>query len=328
MMAKKTITVDILTSAYNEEECLPELFVRLDKVFSHEKNYSYQILVVDNGSIDSTWEIIQNHAKNNARIQGFRMSRNFSLDAAFTCGLDHAKSDIAIIMTSDLQDPPETIPELLRAFEKGADQVLVKIISRDDVPLLRRYLSQLFYKIAKKMTGGMLPESVSDFRLVNKKTYQAIRRLRENHRFLRGLGSWVGFKTSYIEINRPSRFAGESKWIKMSLIAVIAQASRSIFAYSATPLMFVSFMGVFFSIISFVGLIISSVVWIASGVPFAGYGSIIGLIALGFSLTMLAIGVLAQYLGLVYEEVKQRPLYIVSETSFKIRGSSNLEQFP
>jgi dolichol-phosphate mannosyltransferase len=103
----------------------------------------------------------------------------------------------------------------------------------------------------------------------------------------------------------------------MSLVNVIAQASRSIFAYSATPLMFISFMGVFFSVISFIGLLISSIIWIIGGVPFAGYGSIVGLIALGFSLTMLATGVLAQYLGLIYEEVKQRPLYIVSETSFK-----------
>ena len=309
-------SVDILTSAYNEEDCLPELFARIDRVFSGEEKYSYRILVVDNGSVDSTWNVIQKHAEANPRIHGFRMSRNFTLDAAFTCGLDNAEGDVAIIMTSDLQDPPESISDLLREYEIGSDQVLVKIKSRDSVPFLRRILSKLFYKIAKKMTGGMLPESVSDFRLVNKKTYQAIRRLRESHRFLRGLGSWVGFKTSYIEINRPARFAGESKWIKMSLINVIAQASRSILAYSATPLMFISFMGVFFSIISFIGLVLSSVVWIIGGVPFAGYGSIVGLIALGFSLTMLAIGVLAQYLGLIYEEVKQRPLYIVSETSF------------
>ncbi len=309
-------TVDILTSAYNEEECLPELFKRIDAVFSKEKKYSYRILVIDNSSTDSTWSVIQSYAKMNKKILGFRMSRNFTLDAAFTCGLDHAQSDIAIIMTSDLQDPPEAIPELLRKFENGADQVLVKIKSRDSVPLLRRILSTLFYKIAKRMTNGMLPESVSDFRLVNRKTYQAIRLLRENHRFMRGLASWVGFKTEYIEINRPVRFAGESKWLKMSLVSTIALASRSIFAYSITPLMFVSFMGVSLSIISFIGLVISSLIWVTSGVPFAGYGSIVGLIALGFSLTMLAIGVLAQYLGLIYEEVKQRPLYIVSETSF------------
>lgn len=315
-MKGKITTVDILTSAYNEEECLPELFKRIDAVFIKEKKYSYRILVIDNSSTDSTWSVIQNYAKINKKILGFRMSRNFTLDAAFTCGLDHAQSDLAIIMTSDLQDPPEAIPELLRKFENGADQVLVKIKSRDSVPLLRRILSTLFYKIAKRMTNGMLPESVSDFRLVNRKTYQAIRLLRENHRFMRGLASWVGFKTEYIEINRPVRFAGESKWLKMSLVSTIALASRSIFAYSITPLMFVSFMGVSLSVISFIGLVISSLIWVTSGVPFAGYGSIVGLIALGFSLTMLAIGVLAQYLGLIYEEVKQRPLYIVSETSF------------
>jgi dolichol-phosphate mannosyltransferase len=305
--------VSLIIPAYNEEECVDELFSRLKKVFDAEQQYEFEVIIVENGSIDSTWDVIQNHATANTKIHGFRMSRNFTLDAAFTCGLDHAEGDIAIIMTSDLQDPPESIPDLLREYERGAEQVLVKIKSRDQVPIIRRVLSTLFYKIAKNMTGGMLPESVSDFRLVSKKTYQAIRRLRESHRFLRGLGSWVGFKTSYIEINRPARFAGESKWIKISLINVIAQASRSILAYSATPLMFISFMGIILSVISFIGLIVSSAVWIYSGVPFAGYGSIVGLIALGFSLTMLAIGILAQYLGLVYEEVKQRPLYIVAE---------------
>lgn len=312
-MEENITTVDILTSAYNEEECLPELFTRLDKVFSGEKNYSYRVLVVDNGSLDSTWEIIQNHAKTNSRIQGFRMSRNFTLDAAFTCGLDNADSDIAIIMTSDLQDPPESIPGLLREYENGSDQVLVKIKSRDAVPFLRRILSTIFYKIAKRMTGGMLPESVSDFRLVNKKTYQAIRRLRESHRFLRGLGSWVGFKTTYIEINRPVRFAGESKWLGMSLLSVIGQASRSILAYSAMPLMFISLIGISLSVFSLLGVAILALFWIVGGVPFAGYGTIVGLICFGFSLTMLTIGILAQYMGLIYEEVKQRPLYLISE---------------
>ena len=309
----KTTSVDIVTSAFNEEDCLPELFDRVRKVFEEETAYSYRILVVDNGSSDKTWSIIQTYGERDQRIAGFRMSRNFSLDAAFTCGLDHAESDVAIIMTSDLQDPPESIPALLREFENGYEQVLVRIRSRNSVPLLRRLLSKIFYKTAKKMTGGMLPESVSDFRLVSRKTYSAIRQLRESHRFVRGLGSWVGFKTTYIEIDRPPRFAGESKWIGMSLASVIAQASRSIFAYSATPLMFVSFLGVIASLFSFIGLVASSIIWIVSGVPFAGYGSIVGLISLGFSLTMLAIGILAQYLGLIYEEVKQRPLYIVSE---------------
>ena len=312
-MNRELTTVDVITSAFNEEECVPELFRRLDQVFSKEKDYRFRILIVDNGSTDNTWEIIKAKSLETTNVIGLRMSRNFSLDAAFTCGLDNAESDLAIIMTSDLQDPPEAISELLRKYESGADQVLARIVSRASVPFIRRLLSILFYKIAKKMTGGMLPESVSDFRLVNKRTYHAIRRLRESHRFLRGIGSWVGFKTEYIDIERPERFGGESKWINMSLIKIIGQAARSILAYSATPLMFISTLGVFLSFISFIGVVISSVFWITNSVPFAGYGSIIGLVALGFSLTMLSIGILAQYVGLIYEEVKQRPLYIVSE---------------
>lgn len=310
---RRKVSVDVITSAYNEEDCLPELFIRLRKVFNDEKGYSFRILIMDNSSTDSTWSIIKKESNKFKDVTAFRMSRNFTLDSAFTCGLDNATSELAIIMTSDLQDPPEAIPLLLRQYESGSEQVLVRIKSRKSVPLLRRLLSGVFYKIARKMTSGMLPESVSDFRLVNKKTYLAIRELRESHRFLRGLGSWVGFKTSYIEIDRPPRFAGESKWVGMSLLKVISHASRSILAYSATPLMFVSFMGVTFSVLSFLGVFISAIIWITSGVPFAGYGTIVGLIALGFSLTMLAIGILAQYLALIYEEVKRRPLYVVAE---------------
>ena len=314
MSEKKILkTIDIVTSAFNEEDCLPELFFRLNQVLENEKDYEYRILIIDNGSNDNSWKIIQEAAAENSRIHGMRMSRNFSLDSAFTCGIDNASSDLVIIMTSDLQDPPEIIPLLLRKYEEGFEQVLVKIRKRSSVPILRRFLSLLFYKTARKMTGGMLPESVSDFRLIDRKTYQAISQLRESHRFLRGLGAWVGFRTTYIEIDRPPRFAGESKWIGMSLIKVISLTSRSIIAYSATPLLLLSFLGVFLSLFSFTGLLLSSLVWIFSGVPFAGYGTIVGLIALGFSLTMLAIGILAQYLALIYEEVKQRPLYIISE---------------
>lgn len=312
----RKMTLDIITSAYNEEDCLPELFNRLENVLRKEKKYKYQIHIMDNGSSDRTWEIINKFSALDKRITGYRMSRNFTLDSALTCGLDQATADIAIVMCSDLQDPPETIPTLLRKFEEGYDQVLVKIASRDSVPLLRRALSKLFYKIARFMTDKMLPESVSDFRLINRKTYIAIRNMRESHRFLRGLGAWVGFKTIEIEINRPPRFSGESKWLGVSLFKVITIASRSILAYSATPLIWISTLGFILSLISFIGVSILSLTWIIAGVPFAGYGTIVGFISLGFSLTMLSIGVLAQYLGLIYEEVKERPLYIISERTF------------
>jgi len=307
--------LDIITSAYNEEDCLPELFRRISDVMTAESNYEYRLIVIDNGSIDQTWDLICNESEKNIKVVGIRMSRNFSLDSAFTCGLDYATADVAIIMTSDLQDPPEAIPQFLRKFEEGYDQVLAKILKRESVPLLRRILSKIFYKLANAMTSGMLPESVSDFRLVNKRTYTAIRRLRESHRFLRGIGAWVGFKTSQIEIERPPRFAGESKWLGMSFFRVVGVASKSILAYSAQPLAWVSFLGLSMSVLSIFSLFLLIIFWVVFGVPFAGFGSLIGVMVLGFSLTMFAIGILAQYLGLIYEEVKQRPLYLVTETS-------------
>ncbi len=306
-------TVDVITSALNEEECLPELFSRLNKVSELEPKYTFRFIVIDNGSSDSTWKIISDAANLDPRYLGIRMSRNFALDAAFTCGLDNAKSDIAIIMTSDLQDPPEAIHDLLRKYEDGFDQVLAKITNRGSVPLLRRKLSERFYRIANFMTGGMLPESVSDFRLVSRKCYEAIRSLRESHRFIRGLGSWVGFKTTFIEIERPPRFAGQSKWLGTSLVKVIVHGFQSIFAYSTLPLAWVSIFGVMSSIISISSLTVMTTLWIAFGVPFAGFGSIIAAVLLCFSITILVLGVIAQYIALIYEEVKRRPLYVVEE---------------
>ena len=309
------ITVDLITSAFNEEDCISELFERISNVMATESNYTYRILIIDNGSQDSTWEIIKAESERNSNIVGIRMSRNFSLDSAFTCGIDYANADIAIVMASDLQDPPEAIPLLLRKFEEGYDQVLVKINKRASVPLLRRILSKLFYRLARSMTSGMLPESVSDFRLINRRTYSAIRQLRESHRFLRGLGAWVGFNTTFIEIDRPPRFAGRSKWLGMSIFKVVGLASKSILAYSAQPLAWVSVLGLSLSLLSIFGLTLLALFWLVFGVPFAGFGSLIGVVVLGFSLTMLCIGILAQYVGLIYEEVKRRPLYLITETS-------------
>jgi glycosyltransferase involved in cell wall biosynthesis len=306
-------TIDVITSAYNEEDCLPELFIRLEKVAEAEENYSFRFIVIDNGSSDRTWQIIKDRQRIDGRYSGIRMSRNFSLDSAFTCGLDRAEADLAIIMTSDLQDPPENIPDLLRAHELGYEQVLAKVVDRGTVPAVRRFLSNIFYRLANVMTGGMLPKSVSDFRLVSRKCYEAIRSLRESHRFLRGLGSWVGFETTFIEIKRPPRFAGVSKWLGVSLIRSILLGFQGIFAYSTLPLAWVSIFGVFMSLVSVLSLIGLTISWIVFGVPFAGFGSIVAAIVLCFSITILILGVIAQYISLIYEEVKRRPLYLVAE---------------
>ena len=307
-------SLEIITSAYNEEECLPELFHRLISVASKEEDYNFNFMVIDNGSTDGTWGLVQEIQRHDPRFRGIKMSRNFVLDAAFTCGLDHTTADSVVIMTSDLQDPPEAIHQLLREYERGGvDQVLAKITNRGTVPFLRRKLSSAFYRIANFMTGGMLPQSVSDFRLLSKRCYQSISMLRENHRFLRGLGSWVGYHTATIEIERPPRFAGKSKWLGVSLIRLILHGFQSIFAFSTLPLAWISIFGVLTSILSAFTLLGLIVVWLVFGVPFAGFGSIIAAVLLGFSVTILVLGIISQYIGLIYEEVKQRPLYLVEE---------------
>lgn len=305
-------TLDIVTSAYNEEQCVLELFRRIEKVMSLHSNYEWRLIFCDNCSTDKTWELIQEIALESQRVLGIRMSRTFSLDAALTMGIDIATADAVVLMASDLQDPPEVISDFIREFEAGYDQVVARIIRREHSPLMLRIFSGTFYWLVGKLTSGLLPRDVSDFRLISKKVYVAVRGLQERHRFLRGLIAWTGFKTATVEIERPQRYAGESKFRAVRLGKILRWAITHIFAHSSVPLFFLSSFGFFLSIFSLLITTACAIYWFASGVPFAGFGTLVGVILVGFSLTMLAIGVCAHYIALIYDEVKGRPHYIVS----------------
>jgi dolichol-phosphate mannosyltransferase len=306
-------SIDIITSALNEEDCLPEFFARINKVMFAHPEYDWKMIVCDNGSSDSTWEIISNLAIESPRVLGVRMSRTFTLDSAFTMGIDIATSDAVIIMASDLQDPPEVIHEFLRKFDEGFEQVVAKVVSRQHVPFIRRNLSNIFYVIANRATNNMIPRGVSDFRLMIRTAYEATKKLRERNRFLRGLIAWTGFRTAIVEIDRPDRFAGDSKFVKIPLKRVIKWAISSILSHTSAPLTLIAVMGFFLSATSILATLVASMIWIFSGVPFAGFGTILGVVLVGFSLTMFAIGIIAQYIALIYEEVKERPLYLIAE---------------
>jgi len=308
-----TRTLDILSSVLNEEVCLPELYERINKVMASHPTYSWRLIICDNGSVDSSWKIIQDLAESDSRVLGIRMSRTFGLDEAFTCGLDLATADAAVIMASDLQDPPEVIHNFLEKFEEGYEQVVAKITSRETVPFVRRIMSNAFYQLANKMTKNVIPKGVSDFRLLSRPAYLAARSLRERHRFLRGLIAWTGFKTAEVEIERPPRFGGDSKFVAIKFSVTIQWAFGAIFAHTAAPLIWVSVIGVFFSVVSALATAVLSIFWIFKGVPFAGFGTIVGFVCLGFSLVLLSIGVIAQYIALIYEEVKGRPIYIIAQ---------------
>ena len=304
-------TISLVIPAYNEESCVDELASRLKAVFDSEMNYSWQAVIVENGSIDSTWIKLSKIAEDDPRFKIIRLSRNFKMDGGLTAGLDYISSDACILMSADLQDPPELIPTFLRKWEEGYENVYGIVSERQGTNLIRRFNSQLFYKIASKLSDGSIPKNASDFRLVDKKVYETVRRMTERNRFVRGLFAWVGFKSIGVPMIRPPRFAGVSN---AHTFVVLELALKGIMANSYKPLRFISLFGLCLSLFSFLALFPMIIAWLFVGVPFAGFGTIVTLILFGIGIQSLMLGVVSEYIGLVYEEAKSRPNYVVSET--------------
>lgn len=303
-------SVAIVVPAFNEEECIPELVRRLSSVFESEPNYAFTCYLVENGSTDSTWDRIIDAALMDHRFVGIQLSRNFGADGGFSAGLDFVSEDAVILMTADLQDPPELISSFLMEWRKGIENVYGVVEERGGTGVLRRVNSQVFYWLAGRLTDDIIPRNASDFRLLDKSAYQAVRSLRERNKVMRGVAAWVGFSSKGIPIRRPSRFAGESK---ASTKTVLEVASRSIFSNSTKPLRMITFAGLSLCAISIVAICVLGLLWVFRGVPFAGFGTLVSVILMGFGLISLMIGIVAEYLGLVYDEVKERPSFIVRQ---------------
>jgi glycosyltransferase involved in cell wall biosynthesis len=304
-------SISIVIPAYNESECIPELTSRLAKVMDQNGHYSWEVIIIENGSLDDSWQQLVKVSKSDDRFKLIRLSRNFRMDGGLTAGLDFVTTDACILMTADLQDPPEFIPRLLEKWEEGYENVYGVVLKRKGTKLVRRFNSKLFYKVAGSLTNGGIPENASDFRLVDRKVYEVVRVMTERNRFVRGLFAWVGFKSIGIPMVREPRFAGESN---AHSFKVIELAFKGIFAHSYKPLRFISIFGVLLFGISFLSLIGLTFTWFTVGVPFAGFGSIIALILCGFGFQALLLGIVSEYLAMIYEEAKSRPNFIVSET--------------
>lgn len=303
--------VSIVVPAYNEEESIEVLADRLRHVFSENSGYEFEVILIENGSTDRTYERMLKIREKDARFKIVRLSRNFRMDGGITAGLNHASGDAAVIMTAALKDPPELITQFLKKWEEGYENVYGIVTKRPGTALARRINSQLFYWLINTLTGGVMPKNVSDFRLVDKKVYRTINGMEERNRYLRGLFVWAGFKSIGIEFERAPRFAGRSKAYTSQVIEL---ALKGIFAYSYVPIKLITIMGITISSVSFLLLvgIIAKVLW--WGVPFPGFGTIMAVMLLMFGFAFTALGVIAEYVGLIYEEVKQRPNFIVSET--------------
>ena len=307
-MSKKLIS--LIIPAYNEEDCVDELFNRLDAVFATEPQYDFEVVIVENGSIDSTWVKLQAIAEKDSRFKILKLSRNFRMDGGLTAGLDFIKGDACVLMTADLQDPPELIPQFLRYWEQGYENIFGVITKREGTGPIRTMNSKLFYWLAGKLTDGRIPRNASDFRLVDRKVYEAVKSMTERNRFVRGVFAWAGFNSIGVPMERPPRFGGVSN---AHTLKVLDLAFKGIFAHSYKPLRLITVFGFVLSGLSFISIVPLFFLWLFVGVPFAGFGTLVGLFLLVFGIVSLMLGILSEYVGLIYEEVKARPNYVVSE---------------
>jgi dolichol-phosphate mannosyltransferase len=307
-MTKKLIS--LIIPAYNEEACINELVKQLTAVFTLNDAYNFEALIIENGSEDKTWELLQEIHKHDSRFKVIRLARNFRMDGGITAGLHYANGDAVVFMTADLQDPPELITQFIKKWEEGYENVYMQVSKRRGTGPVRSFNSRAFYWLAGKLTDNRIPKNVSDYRLLDRKVYQAVRTMNERNRFVRGLVAWVGFKSIGVEAERAERFGGVSN---AHSLKVIDLAFKGIFSHSYIPLKLITVTGVTLSITSFVSLVVFMLFWVFVGVPFAGFGTIVSLAVLAFGTLTFMLGIIAEYLGLIYEEVKGRPNFVVSD---------------
>ena len=302
--------ISIVVPAYNEEGNVEELASQVDLVFQRLDRYDHEIIFVENGSTDNTFKVLKDLQKTNNHISIVKLSRNFKMDGGIAAGIDQVDADAAIIMTANLQDDPSIIPEFIELWEEGYNHVYGIVKSRPGKSPLRRLNSKFFYFLINKLSNGQIPKGVSDYRLVDKKVIDAVKKLGEFNRFYRGFFSWVGFKSIGLEFERNQRFSGKSH---ASTIPVLGFALKGIFSFSLTPLRISTFFALFLSASSIIILGVQIFRWLRFGVPFDGFGTVVGILLLLIGFLFTAIAILSEYIGLIYNETKGRPHFIVDE---------------
>jgi dolichol-phosphate mannosyltransferase len=256
--------------------------------------------------------VIEELAVKHENVSGFQMSRDFGFEASIFAAIKNSSASVVIMMTSDLQDPPEAIPNFLREYEAGFDHVYQIVNSRPGVSRLRNFNSKIFYYFANRFSGGLIVKDSSVFRLISRKMADALIQIDERNRFVRALLPWLGFRSKGIVIARKLRTSGDSK---ASSRVAIKYAIKGVLSNSYSLLDFIGMLGLIVFGLATTTLLGFLVIWIQVGVPFAGYGLIVSAIISGFGLVFLCLGVMAQYLSLIYEEVKRRPNYVIRDST-------------
>lgn len=304
-----SVELSLVIPVYNEKPVIPMLLERLKQVMSG-LDLSYEILLVDDGSRDGSGELMYRLALTDPTLHVLRLSRNFGKEAALTAGLDHARGEAVIIMDADLQDPPELIPQMLTYWREGYDVVSMKRRSREGETRFKTWSAHCYYRMLNKISDVDIPTDTGDFRLMSRHALEALKQLPERNRYMKGLFAWIGMKTKVVEYDRHARVAGKSKW---DYFALVGLAFEGITSFSRSPLRIAMALGVFIAMAGFLfGLwIVIKTLMLGEVVP--GYPSMIALVTFLGGVQLMTVGLLGEYVGKIYYESKQRPIYLLSD---------------
>ena len=303
-------TITLLIPVYNEEYVLPQLFKRLDEFTKNTPDYQFEFLFINDGSTDKSFSIIVEQSKKDSRISYINLSRNFGKESAMIAGIDYVKSDALVIIDADLQDPPELIQEMISYWEDGYDDVYARRNNRQGETWLKKKTSQWYYRILQKSTNIPIQVDTGDFRLLDRRCIEALQKFRESQRNTKAIFSWIGYKKKEIFYNRDPRLSGQTKWNYRKLLNL---AIDGITSFTTAPLRMATIFGFIISFIAFVWIIyllVRPLFGVSTG---AGYSSLMAVILFLGGVQLLSLGIIGEYVGRIFIETKNRPLYLIEE---------------
>ena len=302
--------ITILVPAYNEEESLNALYERISKIMNSMENYEFELLFINDGSKDKTLSMIKELRSKDNRVCYVDFSRNFGKEIAMIAGLDYATGDCVIIMDADLQDPPELIPQMVELWEQGYDDVYAKRRSRAGETWLKKFTSKMYYKVLQSLTKVEIQKDTGDFRLLDRRCVNALRKLRESQRNTKSMFSWIGYKKKEVLYDRDPRIAGKTKW---NYIKLVDLAIDGITSFTTSPLRLSTFIAIPTFIVLFVYFVYVIAKCFVVHEAIQAFQAIILLILFFSGIQILLFGIVGEYLGRIFNETKNRPLYLVNE---------------
>ena len=311
--------ISVIVPCYNEQEALPIFYEEITKVAKQMNKVAFEFLFINDGSKDTTLEILRNLSISDKRVRYVSFSRNFGKEAAMYAGLEQATGDYVVLMDADLQDPPALLPEMYMAIvQEGYDSVATRRVPRAGEPPIRSFFARMFYKIINKISNADIVDGARDYRLMTRQMVDAILSMSEYNRFSKGIFGWVGFQTKWLAYENVERVAGETKW---NFWKLFLYSLEGIVAFSTVPLTIASLFGILFCIIAFVLIVIIVARTLLFGDPTSGWPSLACILFFVSGIQLFCMGIMGQYLSKTYLETKKRPIYIMKETEHTRKGN-------